>query len=131
MPKCLVNVLEVNGDTHWKRYSVNEDGKVMIRPIQGQYNETPVYDVEAIHKTPGFLGLFRKSYVIYPRLSNKFLKRKASELSGIDLDFITKVAKGKILSVYSDEQKMSMLDYAILAGIGFLIFSLVIMPNVR
>lgn len=124
---------EINGKDRWGNYPIDDAGTIQITPIgskgRGNLKETPTYDIEAERKKGWWI--FEKKYVVYPRGTNKLLKRTDKTVPAVDMSNIEKMLKATALRAYTDETKISGLEYLSLALLGALFFFLVVMPNFK
>lgn len=120
--KILVQILELNNRTKWKKCPINSAGCIMIhKGGKGpkDINEYPRLEPEHIFKK-GFRKL-ETDYVIYPRGSNKLLKREDSKLDAINPAMIQKWINNEAFSSHFGESKTSLIQYITLLGIALML----------
>lgn len=121
--RILVHVLENNMGDHFTRYPIDDTGCVLIKPTGGEgagdIKETPRPDSDDYRTIKRWYG--RKTYLVYPRGANKFLKRKSSEAPPIDVGQVKKLIKVEAMRAYTGKESTSAITYILLALMIFLV----------
>lgn len=115
LKKVWVQVLELNGETPFRKYPVDESGCVIISAGgrgPKDLKEHPELKPEAWRERG---WLFKRRYLIYPRYSNRFLIRGESIEPPISLELIRQLIDVSAMEAYRGKEKTPILTYIMLA----------------